>query len=154
MGATAAVAAVVAGGVLQASGQAKAGKYQEQIAFQNAAVMDAQAADALRRGRIAAGRQRQQTRGLIGAQRASFGAQGIDMSSGSAADLQADAAKFGELDALTILQNAALEDWALRTQATSTRFQGNVAAKLGRQQAYATLLNTGGSVLSKKYGFG
>lgn len=154
MGATAAVTSALTGGGLQAYGQYKAGKYQEQVAFQNAAIMDAQAADALRRGRIAAGRQRQQTRGLIGAQRASFGAQGIDLASGSALDLQSDAAKFGELDALTILQNASLEDWALRTQATNTRYQGNIAAKLGRQQAYATLLNTGGSVLSKKYGFG
>ena len=152
MGITAAVS-TFAGGGAQAFGQYRAGQYQRGIAYQNASIADAQARDATRRGGLMVQRVNARTAQTIGAQRASFGAQGIAMDSGSALDLQTDAAKFGALDALTVLDNARAESWALQTQANNLRYQGDVAATTGRQQAYATLLNTGGSFLSKKYGF-
>lgn len=154
MGATAAIGSAIAGGGIQAFGQYRKGQYERQIAYANAKIGDAQATDAIRRGTLAAGRVRTRTAQTIGEQRAAFGAQGIAMDSGSALDLQTDAAKFGELDALTVLDNARMESWALQTQAHNLRFQGDVAAKTGRQQALGTLLGTGGNVLSAKYGFG
>ena len=153
MGMSAAVATVVGGGG-QAFGQYRAGQYSRNVAYQQADILDAQARDAFRRGNINANRVNARTAQTVGAQRASFGAQGIAMDSGSALDLQTDAAKFGALDALTVLDNARSEAWGFQTQANNMRFQGDVAATTGRQQAYATLLNTGGNVLAKKYGFG
>ena len=154
MGATAAIGSAVLGGGIQAFGQMRAGQYQRGIAYANAKIGDAQATDALRRGTLAAGRVRTRTAQTIGDQRAAFGAQGIAMDSGSALDLQTDAAKFGELDALTVLDNARMESWGLQTQAHNLRFQGDVAAKTGRQQALGTLIGTGSNILAAKYGFG
>jgi hypothetical protein len=107
-------------------------------------------------------------RGTIGAQRAGFAAGNIDVAFGSAADVQADAAYLGELDALTIRTNAAREAWGfqvqsedLRRQAAITRKEGAAAATAGQQQASAanvavvgTLATAGGSLLAQRYGFG
>ena len=152
MGATATIAAV-AGGGLQAFGQLRSGQYQRAGAYQQAGILEAQANDAVRRGTVRAGRVRMGTRMLIGEQRANLGGQGIALDSGSAVELQADAAKWGEIDALTEIENAAREAWANRTQAQNLQFQGDVAAKSGRQQALGTILGTGGNVLAMKYGF-
>jgi hypothetical protein len=153
MGVSAAIAAAAGGGIMQATGQIKAGKYQRALAYQQANVMDTEADYVTYSGDVAANKQRIGVRRLIGDQRASAGAQGIAIDEGSIADIQADTAKFGEMDALTILQDAAVNAWSLRTQGNLTRAQGDNAAKTGRQQAFATILGTGGSIAGARYGW-
>lgn len=127
--------------VRQVQGQRKAGKLANEAAQQeaevidyNAAIADTQAADAITRGQEREQRARAATRGIIGTQRASFAAQGVDVGTGSAADVQADAAFLGELDALTEQTNAAREAWGFKVQATDLRNRADVTRRTGVNQ--------------------
>lgn len=62
-----------------------------------------------------------ETRRVIGSQRATMAAGGIDIGFGTAADLQAATAAMGELDAATIKNNAAREAWGYRATASTLR---------------------------------
>lgn len=135
------------GGQAEAKAASRRGRYEQQVYEMNAAVADWQAADAIARGREAEGLQRQGTRQLIGAQRTSLAAQGIDIESGSAADVQGDSAYLGELDALTIRNNAARAAWGYQVDAVNLRQQGRLArmgsttqASALKNQSYGTLL--------------
>lgn len=134
----------------------------------NAAVAEAQGEDAMRRGQEEANRFRAGVRGLIGSQRAATAANNIEVGFGSALDVQADAALLGELDEITIRNNAARERWGFqveaedhRRRATITRKGGKYAAEAGRINASsikigatANLLGTGANLLASRYGFG
>lgn len=137
----------------QAGAVLSSGRYNQNLANWNATIADKNATDAERRGQIAANRQRSQTRQTVGAQRAALAAQGLSLDSGTAVDLQADTSYFGELDALTIRNNAAREAWGYTSQATDLRAQGRQVRSQAEQDAanlkrrsYGTLL-TGGTQL-------
>ena len=97
----------------------------------NAQVAELQAEDAVDRGFEAESRFRSQVRGAIGAQRAAFAGGNIDVSFGSAVDVQADAAFLGEMDALQIRTNAAREAWGYKVQATNYRMEGDIRRREG-----------------------
>lgn len=155
-------AAKKAGEAGQAASESAAG-----ILDFNAQVADVQATQATQRGVIEAGRYRQQVRAVVGAQRAAFAGQNVDVGSGSAADVQADAAYLGEIDALQIQQNASLEAWGYKTEAYNSRRRADVTRKEGAMAlaagsanataqyigAAGTLVSGAGSLLSRKYGF-
>ena len=148
--------------------QKAASESQAQVLDYNAAVADIQAKDAIERGAEQESRFRSQVRQTVGAQRAAFAASNIDVSFGSAVDVQADAAYLGELDALTIRSNAAREAWGYKVQATDIRKRAEIArkegvmmAEAGRQQASAynwaaagTLLSGATSLLQARYQMG
>lgn len=142
------VGSAIAGAGTSAYGQLKAGSEAKKAADYNAKVAEAQAADALARGRDEESRFRSELKGLIGSQRAGFAAQNIDVSTGSAVDVQADTAYLGELDALTIRSNAAREAWGYRVQAANQRQAGADASRASKFGAASTILGTGGSLLS------
>jgi hypothetical protein len=158
----AAIPYVIAGAAtaVQANAQRKAGQaaqaqgeYEGGILDRNAGVYDLQATDAISRGAEASARQRQAVRRMTGSQRVALAAQGIDIGSGSAADVQANTAYVGELDALTIENNARREAWGFQTQATNARAQaglartaGRTAAASGTNAAVGTLLTGGAQI--------
>lgn len=125
-GETAATAQEKAGAAAQ-----KASNSQGALADYNADIADLQAQDALERGAEEESRLRTQVRGIIGAQRAGQAAGNIDVSYGTAADVQADAAYLGELDALTIRTNARREAWGYKVQAEDLRYRGVIARQEG-----------------------
>ena len=134
--------------------QQKVANSQAEVLDFIAAVADLQAKDAVQRGAEAEQRFRSQIRGTIGAQRAGFAAGNIDVSFGSAVDVQGDAAFLGELDALTIRTNAAREAWGFRVQAQDirkraqiTRQEGVQLAEAGRVNASAANWQTAGTIL-------
>jgi len=167
---------------IQAYGQRKAGQAQKnadlaaskaaeseaQLADFNAHIADLQAEDALERGDEQANRFRVQVRGAIGTQRAGQAAGNIDVSYGSAADVQADAAFVGKLDELTIRTNAARQ--ALGYTVTSMNYReqaridrekgaadiaaGDASATAGNIAAVGSIATGAGSLLGKRYGFG
>jgi hypothetical protein len=134
--------------------QHRAGRLQREIQAYNAQVADYQAKDALERGVIAETRSRTTTKRTIGAQRAFFASQGVDVNEGSPADVQANTAYLGELDALTIRNNAAREAWGYRAQAVDYSRRGAVAGFSGDMAATGTLLTGSSRLLLAKYGFG
>lgn len=161
--------------VRQVKGQRQAGRLANEAAQQeagiidyNAAIADQQAADAITRGQEREQRARAATRGIIGSQRASFAAQGVDVGTGSAADVQADAAFLGELDALTEQTNAAREAWGFKVQATDLRNRADVTRRTGvNQERAANAASVGTAIggaanviggvtnlLETRYGFG
>lgn len=144
------------GAGFSAMGSMQAGRYQRQVADYNASVAELQAQDAVVRGRDAEKRHRSQVSGLIGAQRASMAAQGQDLSDpdSSAGQIQEDTAYLGELDALTIRNNAAREAWGFRVQAEDMRMRGALAEIEGRNKAVGTILGAAGNLALTKYGFG
>lgn len=159
------------------AGQAakKAGESQQVVANlqgdqldYNASVADLQAQDALDRGQADEAKFRKSIAGVIGQQRAGFAGQGVDVGSGSAVDVQADAAYLGELDAQTIRANAKREAWGFSVQAADYRSSAAVArkggaidAQAGRNAATAgniaaigTIAGGAGSLLLQRYQFG
>ncbi len=144
------VAALFASSVAQAStsyAQAQAlkaqGAYQRNLAEMNAASANAQARDVLVRGGFAANRRRGETQKLIGSQKVALAAQGIDIDSGSAAELLEDTSKMGELDAININNNAWREAFGYKTAAISATNQGKFLEMAANNQAKQTVL-TGG----------
>lgn len=153
MGATAAILTIANTGFTylnqrkQASAAEAQGAYEGAALRQNASLADAQAADAISRGQVEESRYRLGTRQQIGSTRAGLAAQGVDLGSGSALDVQASEASIGELDALTIRNNAAREAWGFnvdalnfRQQAKLAEFGGKQAAAGYRAQSVSTLL--------------
>jgi hypothetical protein len=136
------------GSGISAYGSFRAGQDEQRIGEWNANVAEMQAVDAIARGNVDETRSRIQTRALIGSQRASLAGQGVQVGdAGSSGDqVQIDAQRIGEEDALTIRNNAAREAWGYKVGATSMRMQGDAAMRRGRLQAISTIIGAGGSV--------
>jgi hypothetical protein len=120
------------------------GAYTQRIDNFNAHLADLQAQDAISRGAQAEIISRQRTGQLIGAQRAAAGAQGVEVNSGSSVDAQADAARTGELDALTIRNNAARSAWGYQVQSFADTNAGQLAMR--------GATNTAGGIRSSSWG--
>jgi hypothetical protein len=154
------LALTAASGLMQYSSQKKAaanasaeGDYQGAALDQNATLADQQAQDAIARGAVTEHQQRTAVRSTIGSQRAALAAGGVDIGSGSAADVQANTAQLGEMDALTIRNNAARQAWGYsveaaqdRSKAAYARQGGKTAAQGYNNAAVGSLLTTGASL--------
>lgn len=148
-----------AGTALQAYSMVQQGRQAKRLAGINAGIAEQNAADnelraveALRRGGQEEEAQRRQTAVLLGRQRAALAAGGVDTGSGTALNLQEDAAAFGEQDAQTIRDNALREAWGYRrgaenyrVQAAGERLSGKYAARAGQLNAIGAGLGSGGS---------
>lgn len=131
----------------QANAAVQQGNYQGGVYDQNAALADNQSTDAISRGRQAEIARGTATNQTVGAQRASYAASGVNVGNGSALDVQADTARMGALDQLTIKRNAAMEAFGYGVDATNARNAANFARTGGqntaaglRRQATGTLL--------------
>lgn len=138
----------------------EAGESQAQQLEFNARVAELQATDAEQRGLEEEQRFRTGVRLLVGQQRAGFAGQGVDVGSGSAADVQADSAFLGELDARQIRANAAREAWGYRVdqadllKGAEVSRKGGVAAQRAHNTAAVTqVIGTGSSLLMSRYGW-
>lgn len=138
----------------QAYSQAKAikaqGKYQEQIALGNSRLSEFFAADSLKRGDTEAEFVKKRGNQIVGAQRASFAAQGIEVDSGTAMAVQEETTKMAELDALTVKNNAWREAWGFKVEASNASFSGRFAALGARNEGRSTLLT--GGINAARYG--
>jgi hypothetical protein len=123
-----------------AVGSEKAAKKAKQIAGFNASVATAQAEDALQRGREAEDQLHTGVKKLMGAQRAGFAAQGVELDSGSALEIQQDTGAQAALDTQRIKLNAAREAWGFKQQATNYSMGGNAQFNQHMGEAYGTIL--------------
>lgn len=120
-----------------------AGQAQKAAAKENARLADEQAVDTRRRGAIEEDRRRELTRRQLGAQRAALGANNVVGSTGTPLGLLGETAEYGELDALTIRNNAAREAFGYRVDAANSRTRGRIASRQGSFGAASTLLGGG-----------
>jgi hypothetical protein len=140
---------------------------QAAVADYNAHVSDLQAQDAIERGAQDEARYRLQIKSTIGAQRVGFAGGNVDVGFGSPVDVAADTAHTGELDALTIRNNAARTAWGFSVAAADSRSQaaidrkaaanqiaaGDQAVATSRFTAVTDTLLGGTSLLNTQYGF-
>ena len=140
--ATALAGASLAAGALSAVNQYQSGRQAAAVASANAESAEAQAQDSINRGNAAADETRRRNRQALGTQIATAAANGGDISTGSAADIFGDTAQFGELDALTTVNNAQREAYGYEVQASNYKAQASAAKQQGNVGAFSTLLTT------------
>ena len=143
-------AAIAISTIYTANAQRQAGKASQRIAEWNADVAGKQADDAIARGRETERRQRIGIRQTIGTQRAAFAAQGVEVDDGSALEVAQDTAALGELDLMTIRNNAAREAWGYRVGESDYRYKGTMANITGNQQAAGTILTGASSIANNQ----
>ena len=135
-----AVVGLIGAGV-SAYGSYAAGENAEEAADYNAKRQERAAADALQRGSVDAAQIKERTRKLIATQIANSGASGFDTSTGTPLDLSVEAKGYGELDALTTINNAQRVGAGGKAQAELDRFQGRAASSAGTIGAAGTLIS-------------
>lgn len=168
MAATASIAIGIAGTAMKAGSQSAAGgaavetalnnasttaevgtlnsQLQEETAQLNAGVHDfnalaleGQATDAVQVGAQQETLFRQQLKQKIGTERAEYAGQGVEVSTGSALDVQKDTAYQGELDALQIRTNAARQAWGYTVASEGEQLQAQSTLTLGQLESQNTL---------------
>lgn len=150
VGTLATVSAVGSGiSALSAYNQASAAK---QIAANNATTAEYAARDAERRGELDAQRVQREAASLKSTQRATLAGHGLDVSYGTAGDIQDSTDFFGLSDAATVRTNAAKEAWGRRAQGANYRGESN-AINPGMTAA-GSLLSSAGQVASRWYAGG
>ena len=136
----------VGSGLYAADSAKKSGEYTAEVAAENAKLDDFRAEQSGRLGSIAEENHRAKVRQMVGTQRANLAANGIDMSSGTAADMIDETETMGEVDALTLRFNAQQEAWGYRVGGTNNRNEGKFAKWSGERQATGTYLSTAANV--------
>lgn len=133
----------VVNAVQQSQAQQVQGEYQKSMFEMNARLANINAEDAISRGNEAASRVRQKGQSIAGSQRAALAAQGINIESGSAADVAAQTEYFNTLDIMTVRNNAWREAWGYKNQAIEYGTKARFSGISGRTESQASLL-TGG----------
>ena len=138
------------------TGQAGAGaaNYNAQVAENNRIIAEQQAADARKRGEIAEAEQRRKTVNIKGSQKASIGASGVALDSGSPLDILGDTAAFGELDALTIRNNAEREAYGYQVQGMNFGAEAGLLRNRAKVSEQSGWMNAGTTLLSGAAGVG
>ena len=150
-----AVPLLAVAGVMQAASARKAGaqaraqgEYAGNVQEQNALLAEINADDALARGTLDENQLRGTVKGILGAQRTGYAGSGVDLSSGSVADVTADTALQGEVDALRIRNNAKFEQWGYQVEAAQLRSGATMSRQAGRSQQSSANLAAVGSLLT------
>ncbi len=134
------IAGSLVGAGFSAYAAIQSGKMQKQMYELNSLITGKQAEYALEKGQIQEQVVRYGTKQTIGKQRASFAAQNIALDDGTALEMQKDAAKWGEVDALRVRNNAAMEAWGYRLSANSQAIQGSLAMMSTYAQAGSAII--------------
>jgi hypothetical protein len=152
---------VMAAGVM-AYGQIQQGKaekrrweYQAAVSRNNQKVAEWNAQDAIDRGEIAEKQHRLKVSQIQGKQRSALAASGVEVDSGSSLDVLQDTEYFGEMDALTIRNNAQREAYKYKVNAQNQMAQSGLYSMQGRDALSASKMNATSTLVSgaaKGYG--
>ena len=133
------------------------GAYEASIYGRNAVAATASASSALSAGDVNASHLQTGAGLTIGAERASFGAQGVVVGQGSSGTVQASTMSASGIDAQQIRQNAIYQAFGIKTQAENDLMQGQFATMKGgaagqaSSMASRTSLITGGLNAANQY---
>lgn len=132
------------------SGQAQAANanYQAQVAKNNATIAGQNAEYATQAGAVKAESTSLQARDQEAKVRVGLAASGIDVNSGSAADVETTQRETGSLSTQTVVDNAALQAYGYRTTGTSFTAEAGLDTAVAAQAPGAALLTGGGGLLS------
>lgn len=147
--------AVSAVGALEAgAAQANAANYQAAVARNNATIAEQNAEYATK-----AGLAKTETLGMKGAAiagkvKASQGASGVDVNTGSNVDVQVGQREASKVDTETALNNSELQAYGYRSQATSYTAQAGLDELTAEQAPIGAALGATGGLLSGASGLG
>lgn len=133
----AAVGAQALGSIAGGYAQSASDKANAKIAENNASVATQNATYAGEEGEANAGTQGQKTRQTAGAIKANQGASGVDVNTGSNANVQGSQAMLGQLDMMNIRANAARQAYGYETQATNFENQASIDKAAGKNAVTA-----------------
>jgi hypothetical protein len=125
----------------------------QQTARSNAVMAEYAAQDIQRRGEEEAAAVQRKGAALKSAQRVNLASKGLDLSYGTASDLQEQTDFFTQSDVATARENARRQAWSTRAQGQQALFQGSAAASNARLQAAGSLLAGAGQVAGKWYDY-
>lgn len=146
--AVAATAASAYGAIQTGDAERKNANYQAAIARQNAIVANQNAEYATQAGAAQATDQGIQNRQQLGAVRAGLAAHGVNVDTGSAANVEQSQRETGETSSLQTTANAALQAYGYKTQATSQTEQANLAGMQATNAGQAGVTSAAGSLVS------
>lgn len=138
-----------AGAGLTASASLESGMYRAQVARNNQTIANDNANFAVERGNQQVMASQLRTGQIEGAQRAGFGASGVDVNSGSAVRTQQDTARVGQIDAQTIQQNAQRSAWGYTNQGRNFAAEGGLDEMTGAAGAMRSLVGGASDFASK-----
>jgi len=127
-------------GLMQGLGKKAEANAQADQLRQNAMFLRQSADDAIARGRSESDWARVETQQLIGTQRTAQAASGGEVNTGTNALMQQDTAQLGELDALTISNNAAREAYGYNVEATSNEQNAKRIKKAGKNAVLTSVI--------------
>ena len=119
------------------------GRYAQAAAEDNAKILDRQAADVIRRGQDEAAKYKKKIKQMQASQKVALAAQGIDVSGDDALAILQETGEIGEVDAMTIKNNAYREAYGLRAQGIDLRAQGKFARAQAQAEGVSSLLTSG-----------
>lgn len=159
IGTTLAAGAVSAvGASYQASANANMANYQAAVARNNALIAQHNADYELERGEVEAQRQALKDKAERGQIVAAIGASGLDLSSGSAADVRTSSEKLGQYNQAIIRSDASRKSYAYLTQKMEQQAESQLysakakyAKTAGEFGVASSLLGTAASVSDKWY---
>lgn len=122
--------------------RAQAG-YESEALKWNARMAQLEALSAIRAGERESKEHQLAVLGLMGRQRAALAAQGIDISTGTALQLQEDTARAGAIDAAAIRSNAYMAALSKRSQAAAYRTEAALRRAAGGYRAAGLVLTAG-----------
>lgn len=143
------LAATVGSTVMSAGAMYQQSKTAEATAKNNAKMAEYAAQDAQRRGEEEAAAVQRKGASVKSAQRVALAAKGLDLTYGTAADLQDQTDFFTQADVATTRTNAAREAWNIRSRGQQALAQGKADSLNAMYQAGGSLLAGAGQVSDK-----
>lgn len=145
-----AASAVISAKSAYDQGQAQAAAYNAQAKAneQNANIAAKKAELAAVSGAKEEQKMRQQGQQVMGQQRAAFGANGLDISSGSPLDVLNDTNYQNEIDALTIRRNTANQVWGYQAEQTNFLNEASANKSAASNAKKAATMNAIGALLT------
>lgn len=144
------------GSVMQGNAQSSMYAYQSQVAQMNKQIAEQNAEHARVTGEAQAQADAMKTKQQIGTTRAVIGASGVDVNTGSAADVQESELKIGQYQEGVIRSDAAKKAYNFKVEAANQEAQSNVysmassnAKSGGMMGAFTSILGAATSVSSK-----
>ena len=148
-------AAISAGGtVMSGVAQSNAANYQAQVASNNAITAQQNAVHAEQAGAVATEAQSKKGAAQQAAVKGALAANGVDVNSGSAVDVQQSAREQSKLDTLTTENNAQLQAYGYRTQSTSYQEQASLDKMTANAAIPGAVVGATGGLLSNASSIG
>ena len=148
-------ALVSAGGtVMNGVAQANAANYQAQVASNNATIAQQNAIHAEQAGAQATEAQSRKGAAQQAAIKGALAANGLDVNSGSAVDVEESAAKESKLDTLNADHNTQLQVYGYRTQSTGYEAQAKLDKMTADQAPIGAAIGAAGGLLGNASSIG